>query len=323
MNIKSLAAGILNGEWKNIAVLVGAGISCGAGIPDFRSAGGMYDTLKPELLTATEEERKIMRSSPTHVVSWNLFRHNPYPYLELRRPFILGIHEQKWKPTLCHFFFAELGEKGYLRRMYSQNIDGLDYLSGIKNVVSCHGSIGVVSCEYCNKQVDNDWFLQQLKTCTKDIYGIDSTAPKESSPIKCPECGEWGIKPSTVLYGRHLPGDFFAAMELDLPHKVDMLFVVGTSLTVSPANSIANSVSSTCPRIIVNAEPVGQDLGIEYHRDSLTEPVTSEGRDTFLKGAADDSIALLIKELGWKDYFIEKYGPRMAESSRKVLENIS
>lgn len=55
--LSNLAKLINNGEIKKIAFLTGAGMSVGAGIPDFRSPGGMYDTLRPELLTATEEQR--------------------------------------------------------------------------------------------------------------------------------------------------------------------------------------------------------------------------------------------------------------------------
>lgn len=80
------------------------GMSVAAGIPDFRSPGGMYDTLRPELLTASAEERVAMTADPTAVVSWDLFRHNPLPYLEVRRPFILGVAEQRWKATLSHWF---------------------------------------------------------------------------------------------------------------------------------------------------------------------------------------------------------------------------
>ena len=322
MNAARLAEGIRNGEWKNMVVLVGAGISCGAGIPDFRSPGGMYDSLRPELLTASHEDQQIMKQNATHVVDWTLFSRNPYPYLELRRPFIIGIHEGKWKPTLCHFFFTELAERGMMRRMYSQNIDGLDYRSGMKNVVSCHGSIGAAACEHCGVKVDSDWFINKLKTCIKDIYGIDSSSPKESSPINCPECGKFGIKPSTVLYGRNLPSDFFEAMQQDLPDNVDLLYIVGTSLTVSPANSIAMRVAPTCPRVIFNAEPVGHGLGINYDDDYDTKRISSKGRDTFFSGSADDSAAMVIKELDWKDYFINKYGSLMSDDSLKVLKGI-
>lgn len=61
------------------------------GIPDFRSPGGMYDSLRPELLTATAKQRTMMKMDPTSVVSWDLFQENQLPYLELRRPFILGM----------------------------------------------------------------------------------------------------------------------------------------------------------------------------------------------------------------------------------------
>jgi hypothetical protein len=68
--------------------------------PDFRSPGGMYDTLKPELITATEEQRRLMKLDPTYVVEKGMFMQNSFPYLEVRRPFILGVRDRKWKPTI-------------------------------------------------------------------------------------------------------------------------------------------------------------------------------------------------------------------------------
>ena len=46
----------------------------------------------------------------------------------VRRPFILGIAEGKWKPTLTHHFAAMLHAKGMLQKVLTQNIDGLDYM---------------------------------------------------------------------------------------------------------------------------------------------------------------------------------------------------
>ena len=71
-----------------------------------------------------------MASLPSHVVSWELFQHNQLPYLELRRPFILGTMEAEWRPTVAHFFMRVCADKGLLRRVYTQNIDGLDQVWG-------------------------------------------------------------------------------------------------------------------------------------------------------------------------------------------------
>ncbi|KAJ1465347.1 hypothetical protein T484DRAFT_1865114, partial [Baffinella frigidus] len=77
---------ITSGRCKSIAFLTGAGCSVAAGIPDFRSPGGMYDTLRPELLTATEAHRTDMARDPVSVVTWDLFKENQLPYLEVRPP---------------------------------------------------------------------------------------------------------------------------------------------------------------------------------------------------------------------------------------------
>jgi NAD-dependent deacetylase sirtuin 2 len=57
-------------------------VSVPSGIPDFRSKGGLYDTLKPELLTATENQKMLLQSNPTAVVDIQLFQYNQFPYLE-------------------------------------------------------------------------------------------------------------------------------------------------------------------------------------------------------------------------------------------------
>lgn len=131
MNRWKLIEEIKSGFYSNIVVLTGAGVSTGAGIPDFRSPGGMYATLRPELITATQRQRRIMRDDPTAVVDISLFSENQFPYLEVRRPFILGTFAHQWKPTISHFFFRILSDKGLLRRLYSQNIDGLDRQAGL------------------------------------------------------------------------------------------------------------------------------------------------------------------------------------------------
>ena len=56
--MNSIVSSILNGSIKKVIVLTGAGVSVSSGIPDFRSKGGLYDTLKPDLLTATPSQRE-------------------------------------------------------------------------------------------------------------------------------------------------------------------------------------------------------------------------------------------------------------------------
>ena len=72
----SHVAKLLNSKSTNAILLSGAGVSTASGIPDFRSAGGMYDTLQPELLTASETEKALMERDPTYVVSWDIFKDN-------------------------------------------------------------------------------------------------------------------------------------------------------------------------------------------------------------------------------------------------------
>lgn len=263
VDLAGLARFILSDRCQSIVILTGAGVSCSSGIPDFRSPGGMYDTLRPDLITAASEEREAMRKDPTAVVEKSMFMRNSLPYLEVRRPFILGTREKKWKATLAHRFVELLHKNtGKLTRLYTQNIDGLDYQCKDlppEKIVAVHGSIGKASCESCGAPVNFDEFCDEVKCCIKDIYGQDKTAPKQSSPIVCKCCNKPTVKPSTVLFGASLPTTFFDRSEDDTK-SADLLIVAGTSLVASPANFLVQMVPLTSMRVIVNMDPVGQHL---------------------------------------------------------------
>ena len=79
---------------------------------------------------------------------------------------------------------------------------------------------------------------------------------------------------------------------MDLP-EADLLIIAGTSLVVSPANSLVYRVNDNCLRAVFNNEEVGADIGITYGDDS--------SRDYSCLGNCDEIFLNLIKELGWVD----------------------
>jgi len=294
-DLAGVARLIQSSECKNIAFLTGAGVSVASGIPDFRSPGGMYDTLRPELLTATREQQEVMRRDPTAVVERTLFLQNQFPYLEVRRPFIIGTRDHAWKATLAHHFASLLHTKtGKLTRVYTQNIDGLysqcTALPADK-IIPVHGTMSKIACENCGEDSDFDEFCDEVKLSIKDIYGIDKTAPRQSTHVLCKACGLPTVKPATVMFGGSLPAEFFHCAEKDLP-SMDLLIIAGTSLVVSPANSLAYSVPSTTIRLIVNNEPVGETLGIDYSNEAT--------RDIFAQGDCENVFLDLMSLLGWE-----------------------
>ena len=315
LDLDGIAAFLASDECRSVAMLTGAGMSSGAGIPDFRSPGGMYDTLRPELITATDEQRALMTADPTAVVQRGLFFETALPYLEVRRPFILGTQEQRWKATLSHRFAELLHAKGKLARLYTQNIDGLDYQCASlppQKIVPVHGSIGRVACEACGREAEHAAFCDAVRSNIKDIYGHDAAAPAASTPIACAHCGKNAVKPTTVLFGSSLPQEFFTRSEEDLP-KADLLIVAGTSLQVAPANGVPGRVPEECVRLVVNREPVGAALPARALR--YGERAT---RDVFAAGECDEVFAELARRLGWLDE-LRQFEDEMPEGSRAAL----
>ena len=313
-SLKDVADFILSDKCRSVVILAGAGMSVVSGIPDFRSANGLYATMDPDSLTATQTERDLIRMDPSIALDNHLFLQNQLPCLEVNRQFLLGTKDQVWKATLAHRFVELLHRKtNKLIRLYTQNIDGLeDQCNDLPRdkIVNVHGSMDQAECGMCRSEVDFETFCTNVRHKIKDITGTDPTAPTASTYIECPICGYNALKPAIVLFKSNLPQRFFELASNDV-ENADLLLILGTSLRVAPANSLIYRVPRTCLRVLVNRDPVGIHLGIQYG------PMAE--RDYFAPGDIDATMLELMAQLGWLDELEPLLNNQLPESSSELL----
>lgn len=151
-------------ESENIVFFTGAGISVPSGIPDFRSADGLYTN---DLRAET-------------IISHSYFMSHPKEFYQFYKDKM--VYEDAL-PNIAHKWIAELEDSGKSKGVITQNIDGLHLMAGSKNVVEIHGTIYKNHCMKCHKSY-----------ALKDIL-------KDEIPL-C-DCGGI-IKPDVVLYEESL-----------------------------------------------------------------------------------------------------------------------
>lgn len=182
---------------RKIVFFGGAGVSTESGIPDFRSADGIY--------------HQKYRYSPEQVVSHSFFMQYPEVFYEFYKDKMMALEA---KPNPAHRKLAELEAAGKLTAVVTQNIDGLHQAAGSKRVYELHGSIHRNYCMKCGK-----------------FYDAQHVKSSEGVP-RC-ECGGM-IKPDVVLYEEGLdPATVRGAVEAI--SDADTLIIGGTSLVVYPA----------------------------------------------------------------------------------------
>ena len=182
---------------SRIVFFGGAGVSTESGIPDFRSADGIY--------------HQKYRYSPEQIVSHSFFMQYPEVFYEFYKDKMMALEA---KPNPAHRKLAELEATGKLTAVVTQNIDGLHQAAGSKRVYELHGSIHRNYCMKCGK-----------------FYDAQHVKSSEGVP-RC-ECGGM-IKPDVVLYEEGLdPATVRGAVEAI--SDADTLIIGGTSLVVYPA----------------------------------------------------------------------------------------
>ncbi|KAM3726017.1 NAD-dependent protein [Dirofilaria immitis] len=265
---------------SRILVLTGAGVSVSCGIPDFRSKNGVYARLHIEYPDLPD---------PTAMFDINYFTKNPKPFFEFARELFPG----RYEASMCHHFIKALEDSGKLLRNYTQNIDTLEQVAGIKRIVQCHGSFATATCRNCGIKVDSEAIRED----------IDS-----GRVAMCRVCNhpEGVMKPDIVFFGEDLSDDFHEKMTEDR-ERVDLVVVIGSSLKVQPVALLPYNVNPEVPQILIN-------------RESLPHYAT----DIELLGNCDDIVAQLALVLGppYTDIF-RKGRSKMNYGDSAVVEKAS
>ncbi|KAG8532625.1 uncharacterized protein KY384_002502 [Bacidia gigantensis] len=228
-SVESIAKHIKDGYATKIVVMVGAGISTSAGIPDFRSPDtGLYANLARLNLPYAEA-----------VFDISFFRSNPLPFYTLAHELYPG----KYQPTLAHSFIRLLADKGLLMKLFTQNIDCLDREAGVPadKIVEAHGSFASQRCIECK----DPFPLNKMKEA------IASRAVPHCHNARCNGL----VKPDIVFFGEALPKEFHANRALVC--EADLCIIMGTSLTVQPFASLPGLCQDGVPRLLINLERVG------------------------------------------------------------------
>jgi len=224
-DISRLAA-LLFGSARTV-FFTGAGMSTESGIPDFRSAGGVWSRMKPihfdSFLYNEDARREAWQRTFSGAAGW------------------VGA-----KPNEGHFAIARAVSSGKVRHVITQNVDNLHQDAGIPehHVIELHGNAGYATCLKC--------LLRHELKDLRDPFLERGTLPA------CRACGGI-VKTATISFGQPMPVEAMRRAEA-ASRECDLFIVLGSSLKVYPAAALPMVAKSNGAALaIVNREPTDMD----------------------------------------------------------------
>jgi NAD-dependent deacetylase len=235
-----LAAEWIRGARKAIA-LTGAGVSTESGIPDFRSASGLWS-----------------RYNPAEYATLGAFLRNPAKVWNMLAELESILDAQ---PNAGHRALAQLEQAGALHGIVTQNIDELHQAAGSRTVVEFHGSSRTFTCLGCGKR----YAREEVRA----MPPVPQTRmPRPSGCAHATQAGGSNcvLKPDVVFFDEMIPPAAVAA-SVRLVADADLILVIGTSCEVYPAAGLPSQVRDQGGKVIeinlVRAEDLHPDLLLE------------------------------------------------------------
>lgn len=187
--------------------------------------------------------------NPDELANVNALTKSPQEFTDFYRQRLNDIKD--YQPHEGHLILADWEKKNRINGIITQNVDGFHHDAGSKNVMELHGTFRSFHCHSCTKTYDQNMYLSGTVTCS---------------------CGGT-IRPGIVLFGETLPEYVFVAAERETL-AADLFIVLGSSLTVTPANMFPTLAKENGANlIIVNREPTPIDHLADFviHHKSIKE----------------------------------------------------
>jgi NAD-dependent SIR2 family protein deacetylase len=248
-----------------VVVLSGAGLSTESGIPDYRGPTGLARRATPMTYqtfigSASARRRYWARSH----VGW---------------PAIAAA-----APNHGHHAVAELGRRGLLAGIITQNVDGLHQAAGASGLIELHGSLHRVLCLSCGQRTSRAELDRQLSSANpgwREAAGSGAPVNPDGDAVlgeertesfRVPACRACRgvLKPDVVFFGENVPKPRAQAC-YTLVEQASALLVLGSSLTVmSGFRYVRHAARMGIPVAIVNQGPTRGDA---YASATLDAPL--------------------------------------------------
>lgn len=199
----------------------------------FTGAGMSTESGLPDFRSSKQGMWKNL--DPGKIASIDALNNNVHEFIDFYRNRVLGVKE--FGPHKGHFLLADWEKQGLIQSIITQNVDGFHQLAGSRRVAELHGTLQTLYCQSCGKKDNSEKYIDQFYHC---------------------ECGGL-LRPSIVLFGEMLPHDAFQ-MAMEESEKADLFIVLGSSLSVTPANQFPLIAKEQGAKlVIVNQEPTDFD----------------------------------------------------------------
>ncbi|KAI9670529.1 MAG: NAD-dependent histone deacetylase sir2 [Alyxoria varia] len=302
-------------ERKNIMVITGAGISTNLGVPDFRSKDtGFYAQMREKGF-----------DSPEDVFNISIFDEDPSIFYENSGKTL----PEPGKTTPTHAFIKLLEDKGRLMTNYTQNIDNVEGNVGISpsRLIHCHGSWATFTCRKCKFQAPGSQFYDHVRmrsvaycpVCVDNLkrarpsslkrkrsYNVAGRSRSRRAYDRDSDSdGDYDIpqpgvmKPDITFFGEKLAQSFFDRFKRQDRDKVDLVLVIGTSMTVAPVSEIPQALPSDVPHIYISRDVSLNKAELLLVETNPRQRVRHIQFDVTLLGDCDVIVSELAKRAGW------------------------
>ena len=181
---------------NNIVILLGVGTLIESGGENIWSSRECYRI------------ESIYHKSPDEMMAVGFYSARGSKFYDFYKNEIIS---EDHEPASLYYDIKRLQDSGKVKKIITQNVDGIHYKAGLTDCIELHGSIHNNVCPHCGKNFDLD-YIKSAKAV----------------PL-CDVCGT-SIKPGIRLFGENIANNLMTDA-VNACEQADMIIALGTNMS--------------------------------------------------------------------------------------------